>query len=179
MAVQTQQSSHEAAVAPVPIARKACFAFGELAWLREEAVAASRRSGPGATRVVHDAHRLEPAFLLAARHPRLLNIVEAMLGGPVVLVATSLHFGANTLAPIAGADLRVSVHLGPAPDLGVVRSEAGELGDVRVLEATDAATLPRDSLHLVLRYARWSGTDARLTAIGDDGLWPPAAFCAG
>lgn len=155
------------------------FEAEEVSWLREEAIAARRRSGDQSAGTVTDPHRLEPAFLRVARHPRILALATEALDAPVLLSASALHFGLPTILRAPRGRFLVLVHLGRSPDADIQMQSSGEIGAVRAAGPTEALVLPDRVLHLSLTYARHGARGAALTPIEPDGLWPPAAFCAG
>jgi hypothetical protein len=155
------------------------FEVAEISWLREEAIAARRRSGDHAASTVREAHRLEPAFLRVARHPRLLGLAAAVLRAPVRLAASMLHFGWPTILSVPLDGCLVLVDLGCSPDADIETRPCGAIGTVRVAGPAGALVLPGGMLHLSLTYAPRAEQGAALTPIEPDGLWPPAAFCAG
>lgn len=155
------------------------FEAEEISWLREEAIAARRRAGDQSAGTVGDAHRLEPAFLRVARHPRILGLAAGALRAPVTVSASALHFGLPTILRVPPDRFLVLVHLGRSPDADIQARPSGAIGAVRVAGPAEALVLPERVLHLSLTYARRGAQATALTPIEPDGLWPPAAFCAG
>jgi hypothetical protein len=155
------------------------FEADEISWLREEAIAARRRFGDHAVGAVSDAHSLEPVFLRVARHPRILELAAAALRAPVRLSASTLHFGLPTILRVPLDRLVFLLHLGRSPDADIQTRISGAIGELRVAGPAAALALPDGVLHLSLTYARSGAQGTALTPIEPDGLWPPAAFCAG
>jgi hypothetical protein len=161
------------------------FAFEEVAWLREAAIALAQREGAArnggrfAPRDLPDVHHAEAGFRKLAAHPRLLEHVRQAAGGPVTLRATRLHVGAGFEVPADASDaVRAVVFLdvGPGSRLGSVLLVDGtaSYGDRRPSEGT---------LAFVATFgwadARPEWIDAGLRAEADDCLWQTPFAIAG
>lgn len=161
------------------------FAFEEIAWLREAAIAIARREGAGEARLrfaprdLHDVHRAETGFRKLAAHPRLLGHVRQVAGGPVTLRATRLSVGAAFAVPADAADaVRAVVFLDT--------ESSARLGSALLVEGTAAYHDPRPSEGTLAFVATFAWADARpewidgtLRSESDDCLWQTPFLAAG
>ena len=161
------------------------FAFEEVAWLREAAIAIAQREGAGrdglrfAQRELADVHRAETGFRKLAAHPRLLEHVRQAAGGPVTLRATRLSVGAGFEIPADASDaVRAVVFL----DAGT----GSRLGSALLVDGTASYSDPRradGTLAFVATFtwadARSEWIDAGLRAEADDCLWQTPFAIAG
>lgn len=155
------------------------FEAAEIGWLREEAIGARRRSGNAEAMTMLDVHRLDDPLLRVARHPRLVGHAVKTLGAPVCLRSSALDVGCGAPSATPSGVMRAALDLGSVPGRPGTGSPGGTLGECRFAGPGETLDLPGGTLQLVLDYARCSDHAAALTTIASDGLWPPAAFCAG
>jgi len=171
----------EALVAGGVLSLPHLFAFDEIAWLREAAIAAAQREGVNhfEPRVLRDVHRAEPGFRKLAAHPRLLEHVRARAGGPVTLRATQLSVGVGLEVPADASDaVRAVVFLDVGP--------GSRLGSALLVDGTASWRDARQSEHTLAFVATFAWADARPEWIGaalrpeaDDCLWQTPFLAAG
>lgn len=169
------------------VALPGLFAFGEIAWLREAAIALA--VGHGATRdgrsftptTIRDVHLREPGFRKLAAHPRLLEPVRHLVGAEAGLLGTRLCLGAgfDSLANAAG-EISAVVFL----DVATAATRGGDrLGSALLVDGAAHYRDPRPSDGTVAFVASFGAIPApadagptsawlRLTAESDDCLWP-------
>jgi hypothetical protein len=161
------------------------FAFEEIAWLREAAIAIAQREGAGrvglhfAPRDLHDVHRAETGFRKLAAHPRLLERVRERAGGPVTLRATRLSVGAGFEVPADASDaVRAVVFLDVGP--------GSRLGQALLVDGTASWRDPRHADGTLAFVATFAWADARpewlhaaLRSEADDCLWQTPFLAAG
>lgn len=157
------------------------FAFDEVAWLRDAAIALAQSVGITrdgrrfAPRTLRDAHHAEAGFRKLASHPRLLDPVRQLAGGPVALRETRLCLGTGFDILANAADEISAVvfldHSG-APRLGSALLIDGAVR-YRDLRLTD------NTLAFVGTFARADATGTSLHAEADDCLWQTPFLAAG
>jgi hypothetical protein len=133
------------------------FAFEEIAWLREAAIAIAQREGAGRnghSRDVHDVHHGEAGFRKLAAHPRLLERVRQVAAGPVTLRATRLSVGPGFEV---GADASEAVRAVVFLDTGV----GSRLGSALLLDGTAAYRDARPAAGTLAFVATFAWADAR------------------
>lgn len=149
---------------------RALFAFDEVAWLRDEAVAAALRAGVtpamlAAGAVLIDLDRTAPALGRLARHPRVLAYARERLGEGAAPVMTRLAFNRGR-GLTAHGDVAIALDL---DGVAVGRARAANQGDD--LTSTAGATLTF--------IVDFHGAGAPVAAERDDCLWPQAHCVAG
>lgn len=161
------------------------FAFDEIAWLREAAIALAQRNG--ATRdgrsfmpaSLRDVHRVEPGFRKLAAHPRLIGKLEQLFGGKVALRETRLCIGTGFDIPAnAAAEISAVVFL------DVAAGAASRLGSALLVDGAADYHDPRPSATTLAFVATFAGAGADWLAPGfaaerDDCLWPPPYMAIG
>jgi hypothetical protein len=161
-------------------ALSALFAFDEIAWLRETAIAIARREGVRSQpRDLPDVHRTEIGFRKLAAHPRLLAHVRRIAGGPVILRATRLSVGAGfEIAANASETVRAVIFLDAGP--------GARLGSALLVNGTASYRDPRQAPGTLAFVASFASADARPEWIGralraerDDCLWQTPFLAAG
>jgi hypothetical protein len=180
-----------ATVATGVLALPQLFAFEEIAWLREAAIAIAQREGAGreglrfaqglrfAPRDLHDVHRAEAGFRKLAAHPRLLERVRQAAGGPVTPRATRLGVGAGFEVPADASDaVSAVVFLDVGP--------GSRLGSALLVDGTASYSDPRRSDGTLAFVATFAWADARpewidagLRAEADDCPWQTPFMAAG
>jgi hypothetical protein len=153
------------------------FAFDEVAWLREAAIALAQRAGGGryAPRSLPDVHHAEAGFRKLAAHPRLLDPVRQLAGGAVTLRETRLCIGTGFDIP-ADAAAQISA---------VIFLDAGAASRLGSALLVDGATRYRDArpsektLAFVAAFARADAETDRVSAERDDCLWQMPFLAAG
>lgn len=174
------------------------FAFDEIAWLRDEAVAAALRHGAtpdGGVFLptsIRDLHRCEPGFRKLAHHPRLVELARSLLGGDVAIRETRLTVQSRfDLAAARPSELQAVIfldHTPRRPDGGV----GGRLGSVLFVGAEARYGAMRDdpALVFVVVFTRATHGQAGISDDADDEpllrpvspepddcLWP-SPYCA-
>jgi hypothetical protein len=157
------------------------FAFEEVAWLREAAIALAQREGITrdgrrfVSRTLRDVHHAEDGFRRLAAHPRLLEPVRQLAGGSVALHETRLCLG-------TGFDILANA----ADEISAVvfldHSGAPRLGSALVVDGAVHYRDPRltdSTLAFVATFARAAATAAGLRAESDDCLWQTPFAAAG
>jgi hypothetical protein len=156
------------------------FAFDEIAWLREAAIAIAQREGVrSAPRDLPDVHRAEIGFRKLAAHPRLLEHVRRVAGGPVTLRATRLSVGPGfEVAADATEAVRAVIFLDAGPD--------ARLGSALLVDGTASYRDARPAAGTLAFVASFTWADARpewidaaLRAEPDDCLWQTPFVAAG
>jgi hypothetical protein len=158
------------------------FAFEEIAWLREAAIAIGQREGAGRdgrSRDVHDVHHAEAGFRKLAAHPRLLERVRQVAGGPVTLRATRLSVGAGFEV---GADASDAVRAVVFLDAGA----GSRLGSALLVDGTASYRDARPGAGTLAFVSTFAWADARpewidaaLRSEADDCLWQTPFLAAG
>lgn len=161
------------------------FAFDEIAWLREAAIALAQRNG--ATRdgrafapaAVGDVHRVEPGFRKLAAHPRLIGPLQQLLDGKAVLRGTRLCIG-------TGFDMLASAasEISAVVFLDVASGAASRLGSALLVDGAAPYREPRPPPTTLAFVATFAGAGADRLAPGfaaerDDCLWPPPYMAIG
>lgn len=171
------------------------FAFDEIAWLRDEAVAAALRHGATPDggiflpTSIKDLHRCEPAFRKLTHHPRLIDFARSLLGGEVAIRETRLTVQSRLeLAVARPGALQAVVFLDHTPR-GPDGAVGGRLGSVLFVGADAHYGAMRDGPALVFAivFAPALRSDIGDLAAGgdsppvspepDDCLWP-SPYCA-
>jgi hypothetical protein len=161
------------------------FAFDEIAWLREAAIALAQREGVTrdgrrfAPRTLRDVHHTEAGFRKLAAHPRLLEPVRQLASGAVVLRETRLCLGTGfDILANAAAEISAVVFL----DNG----SASRIGSALLVDGAVHYRDPRLSDSTLAFVATFAPSDARkdwtgeqLSAEKDDCLWQTPFLAAG
>jgi len=159
------------------------FELDELAWLEREAVALRLRESwrqPADARLpalLHAPQRLERGFRRLADHPRLHDLMAAIVGAPLALAEARLRFRGPLDLP--EATLHALVDLGASPDAPCGGAEIDLRGRLQIAaRAEDAeAALAPDRLVFAASYR--VARDAAHVREDDDCLWPTSFVRAG
>jgi hypothetical protein len=160
------------------------FAFDEVAWLREAAVALAQRHGAArdgrgfAPASIRDVHQAEPGFRKLAAHPRLVEPLRQLFEGDVVLRETRLCIGTGfDILANSAAEISAVVFLDVAAGAGA------RLGSALLVDGAAHFRDPRlssSTLAFVATFARARSDADWLGPIeSDDCLWPTPFMAAG